>query len=378
MTTPKHKNILTQLNFLKLEKLAGSFWILNSLGWVFYWIIVYFNFFWFRDVFKYDIINLFIITVWGFVFTVLLRYIYQKININTQSITTLILITLTSSVIAANVWFWVSRTTYYSLLGRGLTWINQLVPGAYQYVVFWDSVLLIGWSSLYFSIKLFLEWNHQREKTEEAKEQIHKAHLQTLRYQLNPHFLFNSLNSIRALITEDKNDAKKMVTELSEFLRYSLISKNYPEVSLRQEIEAVQHFFYIEKRRYEDKLEISFDIDPLAEDYPIISFIIQPLAENAVKHGMRTSPMPLKVRISAKVSRGVLAIDVMNTGQWIDSTRRKAENDIDIGSGLHNVRQRLSQAYPGSHTFTINKKPDNIHVRMEIHKLVQDTHEKAV
>ena len=154
-------------------------------------------------------------------------------------------------------------------------------------------VPLISWSVLYFGIKFFLEWDLQKDKAEKAIALAQSAQLQMLRYQLNPHFLFNSLNSVRALIAENKDTAKHMITELSEFLRYSLLSRNYSDVPLQDELDALKHYLAIQKKRYEDKLEVSFHIEPEVKEFPILCFLLHPLVENAVKYGMQTSPLPL-------------------------------------------------------------------------------------
>lgn len=363
--------------FSKWTGFSGTFWILNLAGWLLYLGLIYLNFFLFTEVFKYDVIRLLLITFWGFVLTVVLRYIYRQININTISITVIIIIASVASLLGANIWFWVSRTMYYGLLGRSFSWVSDLVPGAYQYIVFWDSVTLIGWSCLYFSIKFWIEWDKQKILTKESNRLAEKAKLQMLRYQLNPHFLFNALNAIRALILEDKESAKRMVTELSEFLRYSLISNNYLEVSLNDEIQAIKNFFAIEKRRYEDKLEIEYLIDPLAEDFPIISFIIHPLADNAIKFGMQTSKMPLKIRIRANIISNNLVVSVSNTGQWINNDKMTKEFEYIPGSGLHNVQKRLAMSYPNQHSLKILKSDEQIKVIFRIDKSLNLEHEET-
>jgi len=187
-----------------------------------------------------------------------------------------------------------------------------------------------------------------------------------LRYQLNPHFLFNSLNSIRALIDEDKRNAKNMITELSEFLRYSLISKNYSDVPLIDEIEAVKHYLSIEKKRFEEKLNIKIKIDPLAEDYPVLSFLIHPIIENAIKYGMQTSSLPLKIYVGAKVRNNRLLIEVRNSGKWIEA---QGNNNLpSTGIGLKNVQLRLQNAFPNSHSFKIEKNKNDVCIKIEIEK----------
>jgi len=241
-----------------------------------------------------------------------------------------------------------------------------------------ETIVFTGWSGSYFVIKFWKDWKLQEEMTEKANVLAQKAQLQMLRYQLNPHFLFNSLNSIRALIAEDKKNAKAMITELSEFLRYSLISKNYSEVPLMNEIEAVRHYFAVEKVRYEEKLDVAFDIDPLAEDYPIISFIIHPLAENAIKYGMRTSTMPLRIQINAEVHNSALSIEVCNTGKWVEPVIENDNNRFGTGTGLANVRRRLENAYPNSHRFDIYKDEERVHIKLTINKKIRTKDEKEL
>lgn len=206
----------------------------------------------------------------------------------------------------------------------------------------------------------------QKERTEKAKALAQAAQLQMLRYRMNPHFLFNSLNSIRALISENKLSAKSMVTELSEYLRYSLVSRNHETVPLKEEMDSVRHCFNIQKMRYENKLEVSFDIDPAAEEFPIISYLLHPLAENSVKHGMRTSPMPLTIHLQAKIREGMLTIEVCNTGKWLEPVQQEKHMYASTGTGLDNVRRRLENAFPNRHLFEVFEKEEKVHVQLEI------------
>jgi len=239
-------------------------------------------------------------------------------------------------------------------------------------------ITLLGWTFLYFGIKIWMEWRRQEERMEKANSLAQDAQLQMLRYQLNPHFLFNSMNSIRALIDEDETKAREMITELSEFLRYSLDSKDYSNVPLKNEIEAIQHYFAIQKKRYEDKLEVTYDINPQAGDYPVLSFLIHPLVENAVKYGMRTSPMPLTIHLKAKTSEGVLTIEVCNTGKWVESAQQEKQMYASTGTGLDNVRRRLENAFPYRHRFEVFEKEGKVHVQLEIRGYAGEEHEKAV
>jgi LytS/YehU family sensor histidine kinase len=232
--------------------------------------------------------------------------------------------------------------------------------------MFGRSVPIIGWTVLYFGIKLWEGWKKQEKRTEEANALARSAQLQMLRHQLNPHFLFNSLNSIRALVDEDEKKAGEMVTELSQFLRYSLDIKDFYDVPLRIELEAIRYYFAIQKKRYEDKLLVEFDIEPEAESYPVLSFLIHPLVENAVKYGMRAGTLPLQVRIEAGVKGGQLGIRISNTGKWIKPADGDEGNFSGTGTGLDNVRKRLENAFPGQWRLTTVEKEGWVHVQLDI------------
>ena len=223
------------------------------------------------------------------------------------------------------------------------------------------------WGALYFGIKFWRDWIIERERTEKAEEEARQAQLQSVRYQLNPHFLFNSLNSLRALIDEDAFQARTMITELSEFLRYSLVSRNRTVVTLQEEVEAIRHYLTIEKKRYEEKLEVTIDVQPKAEDCPVLSFLIHPLVENAIRFGMQTSPLPLRIWMIAEVVDHSLRISVVNTGRWLEHSQELARPDNGSGAGLHNVKALLQQEFPGRHTLETFERDGHVVVTLSIH-----------
>ena len=309
-------------------------------------------------------IEFFLAVTAGFLVTLFLRFFYRKIKIHDQSIYLLSLKVFVLAFLGGNLTVLITTLIGHLFIpsisdhAPPFTFKNYLAP-----VVSW-TIPIIGWSALYFGLKFWQEWKIQKEKADMASAQFQAAQFQLLRYRMNPHFLFNTLNSIRALISENKASAKKMVTELSDYLRYSLVSRNYANVPLRDELESIRHYFNIQKIRYENKLDISFDIDPESEEFPILSFLLHPLAENAVKYGMRTSPMPLKIRISSRVQQNILQIDIINSGSWIkDSNQEKLSS---YGSGLNNIRQRLEDAYSGKHHLEILEEEGFVDIRLTI------------
>ena len=345
----------------------AAFWICHTLGWLAYAGSSALMSFRGRWTDFPSLLLFFAPYLGGFLACLPLRFVYQKIRLHERSLAFFILTALTASFIGTQIWLGISY-----LLGLVIESPNESrMPFIQMYSAYIinGGIPLLGWTSLYFGIKTRREWKRQERRTERANSLAQAAQLQMLRYQLNPHFLFNAMNSIRALIDEDEAKAREMVTELSEFLRYSLVSKAFADVPLKDEIAAVRHYLAIQKKRYEDKLEVAYDIEPEAGDFPVLSFLVHPLIENAVKYGMRTSPMPLRVRLSASVKDGVLRVEVCNSGRWLDPGRDAQEpRPAGTGTGLDNVRRRLDNVFPGRHRFEIAETEGRVCAELTIQK----------
>lgn len=344
----------------KKEK-TSLFWKLQSAGWLLLLIIYLLLYYRTRLENTDAIIGLSITYISGFGVTLLLRKVYQLTNYKTRSIKSTSIIIVIGTIVTANVWFWVDTALSHLALGS----VEALATLNFSRYLSWiwsNSFVVFLWSSIYFGIKLWNDSLEERTRAEKSDALAHKAQLQMLRYQLNPHFLFNSLNSIRALVEEDKNRAKSMITELSEFLRYSLINKNLSDVPLRSELEAMKHYFSIEKTRFEEKLEINFQIEPETENIVVPSFLIHPLIENAIKYGMKTTTLPLRIVIKSSVENNNLCLEVCNSGQWLETQ----ESNNSTGTGLNNVKQRLENTYPEKHTFEIIKESNSVCVKITI------------
>ena len=302
----------------------------------------------------------------GFIICLLLVYFYRKFDYKTLSIPSILLKTIPVLILAVHIWF-VLELLKDVFISVNLEFYDPFTFSRYIHDVFYNSIYLFWWSTFYLGIKFWLDWSDQKFRSEQAEILAKNAQLRMLRYQLNPHFLFNSLNSIRALVDEDEERAQKMTSELIEFLKYSLTQKKYDNIPLKEELDSIKHYFAIEKQRYEDKLDISFKVEPEAEDYPVLSFLIHPLAENAVKYGMQTSQMPLKIVINAEVADNTLKLTVANSGKWI-KPEKEDQDRYGTGTGLDNVRLRLLNSYPGGHKFTISEENGIVSVTIEICK----------
>jgi len=244
----------------------------------------------------------------------------------------------------------------------------KFLLGVHAFIVF---LIVFVWLTLYFGTKIFLDLRAERAAAREAQLQAQKAQLEMLRYQLNPHFLFNSLNSIWALVDEDPEAVKKMVNELSDFLRYSLLFDHQPYKPLSHEIEALQNYFSIEKKRFQEKLFIDLDIAENTKTCSILSFILQPFVENAIKFGMLTSEMPVKIGLSSQLVGKDLMIHISNSGTWVDPSDHDAEGAVynGTGQGIQNAVNRLNIAYPDRYQLLFEKLSQQVVVKLVIRNI---------
>jgi hypothetical protein len=211
---------------------------------------------------------------------------------------------------------------------------------------------LLGLVSLvYFVVDHWLQLNEQRLKAREAMTLAHQAQLQMLRYQLNPHFLFNALNTVRVMVVEHPMRAREVVTQLSEFLRYSL-DHGGSESTVVDEFAALENYLAIQRIRFEGRLEVTTHVDARLLGFIVPSFLLHPLVENAVKYGMETSPMPLRIAVEAEKSDTAIVIRVSNSGRLVAAPPDHGAG-TGTGTGLSNIRQRLALAFPARHAFEL-------------------------
>ena len=217
-----------------------------------------------------------------------------------------------------------------ALMNSGFLWI---LPAVFIWAI---SVFL--WAVLYFVVHYFED--SQRLEVERLRLAVvaKDAQLRVLLGQVNPHFIFNCLNSLRALIAEDPPRAQSMVTELANMLRYSLQSTRMEQVSLETELEAVSAYLKLEAIRLEERLRIRIDVDPNSLETQIPPMLLQTLVENGVKHGVARLPQGGEIRVASEMRDGALKIQVHNSGQL-------AESASSTRVGLENVRQRLKLLY---------------------------------
>ncbi|PYJ63545.1 MAG: histidine kinase [Verrucomicrobia bacterium] len=215
-------------------------------------------------------------------------------------------------------------------------------------IIYWMIVLAhLGWH--------YYRRNRERESQASAlATELVRARLEVLRMQLNPHFLFNTLHVISALIHENPEDADRIVARLSELLRVSLEQSDTQEVPLRQELSFLERYLEIEQVRFQDRLAVELDIESGLDDILVPSLILQPLVENAIRHGIAPREDMGRLKIAARRLNGMLELKVGDNGPGLPEIEVASHPE---GVGLSNTRSRLSHLYGANHQFQLTPAP---------------------
>ncbi|MFN2391712.1 MAG: sensor histidine kinase, partial [Pyrinomonadaceae bacterium] len=188
-------------------------------------------------------------------------------------------------------------------------------------------------------------------ETSQLETKLAQAQLDALKMQIHPHFLFNTLNSISVLIREDAIAANRMLVRLSELLRAALKSGNSPEISLKDELEFLRGYLEIEQTRFQDRLQVDFDIDKETLAAKVPNLILQPLVENAIKHGIAPLATAGKITIETRRQNGFVELSVSDNGAGLSDPAKESN-----GIGLKNTRERLEKLYGEKQQFEIASK----------------------
>ena len=301
-----------------------------------------------------DLLALILVTtITGFSISLILSVIYRKLihqqPLITWGLTALIL--MFAVLFHASIDAWVQGVYYAGT--RETTFAQRLIG-----LLYLPLTLLGGWSALYYAINFFLTVEQQADRLERLEAQATAAQLAMLRYQLNPHFLFNTLNSISTLVLlKQTQPANAMLTRLSGFLRHTLVAEPGSQVTLAQEIETLQLYLDIERMRFEERLRTQFEIDDAALAAQLPAMLLQPLVENAIKYAVSSQEEGAQISLTARVIGERLRLTVEDTGPGVDDAPRDPARDaalgrpVSTGVGLANIRNRLAQAYGDNHLF---------------------------
>ncbi|PKI17546.1 sensor histidine kinase [Colwellia sp. 12G3] len=343
-----------------LENRNRLFWLAHTAGWFGFAFVHYLG------SLQHDLRDIFVIIIFlnayaGWLFTVPLRYIYRKAwNFPPIKIA---LVVIFSSYFTGVLWQIVKNINYWEIYKHGYEpefWYmyTQNTLGSFY--------IILSWSGLYFGSKYYQMLQVAKQNVLKANAVAHQAQLKMLRYQLNPHFLFNTLNAISTLIlVEENKTANSMVTKLSEFLRYSLDKDPMKKVTLESEIQALQLYLAIEQVRFEDRLHLNFQINDNCQQALVPSMILQPLAENAIKHAIAVQEQGGSITISINRFADDLLIEVADNGPGADIINGNLHRES--GVGLVNTRERLQALYNEKFSLVVShNQPSGVKVNIRM------------
>lgn len=208
-------------------------------------------------------------------------------------------------------------------------------------------IIFLLWSALYFAGNYLRNYRSEEIKNLKHEALRNEVELNNLKAQLNPHFMFNSMNSIRALVDDEPQHAKDAITKLSNLLRTTLLTGKLKLIPMNEELKLVKDYLALEKIRYEERLVTEFNIDPLASSYKVPPLMLLTLVENAIKHGISHLPKGGLVKVDIKEQKNYLEISILNSGKYI------AGISSGTGIGLKNTTKRLELLYGNRSKFHI-------------------------
>lgn len=301
-----------------------------------------------------------------------------------------------SSALAASGWLFLGLSTrerYVQYLDRPLVWfgchlrwllliiptfiaavyaarhgVYELVGRVYQHppwlwVLLYESlkiILFAGlWLGILFGFDSYAQWRLERGRLADMQKALSEAQLAHLKSQLRPHFFFNALNTISALMHVDVERADRLVTGLGDLLHISLRSGEQEMTPLREELRSLELYARIMQERFRNRATVHWDVDPALLETPVPTLLLQPLLENAFKHGVERSTVPVTIAVAAHREGSSLAIAVSNTGSSIPEDRHE-------GVGIRNCRERLSIIYGGGATLQLEGEADRVTARVLI------------
>lgn len=338
-----------------MSKKQNIYWICQVGGWAFY---VAINLIFFRLSYNTNISDILIFMLWlplGIILTQIYRYFIIRFGVLKYNVLSQIPITIFSAILMATIFFSLnvgivkafSNGDYEVYLIAALTKILSL------------TVIFIFWSLIYFGFHFFDNYKKTEIQNLKLEANTREIELNQLKSQLNPHFMFNSMNSIRALVDEDPKRAKIAITQLSNILRNTLMMHKNRFITLEEELVLVKDYLELEHVRYEERLNFDLTIDPSTLHLQIPPMMIQTLVENGIKHGVSKYPEGGSIRISATQHNQQVTICIINTGQI------KRTSDHDIGFGVANTTNRLELLYGKNASFSL-KNLDEKNVISEI------------
>ena len=340
------------------------FWTLQLTGWLALALLTYISL---TSVYNQGqwlpyVLHPFVQSLIGIVVSWPMRRIFRAVW--NASLTARLLVVTVSVLFFSLIWNFLRLVTFIWMTGEEMDFLRELS------VWYFTGVLVfVGWAALYHGFRYYrlLQEEHEsflrierekqaeRLKRENAERLAQESQLKMLRYQMNPHFLFNTMNAITSLVNSGRNrEAAKMIDALSVFLRETLQGDPLRRVSLREEIQSMENYLGIEQVRFGDRLAIDIDVEGADPDFRVPGLILQPLAENVVKHAVRPSSRKVTLSVVARQAGERLDIEVSDDGPGIPEMEDGRSSGG--GLGLQNVRDRLENIYGAEHGFGIEPR----------------------
>jgi sensor histidine kinase YesM len=287
-------------------------------------------------VLKQVIFNSLIAFTAGFAMTSVYRYILKRSRLNLKRISVTLLYIIVSTLILSFSFLLILGVVLFILQNQRFLTFAEVAGNIFNF-----SILMLIWNSLYFMIHYVHSWNNSESEKWQILAAMKEAQLGSLKAQINPHFMFNAINNIKALISEDPERAKEMLMNFSDMFRYSLIHNDKSLVTVREELEIVEKYLELLSIQFEEKLSYKITADPLLLERKIPPMVVQLLVENAVKHGISELAQGGEVDIDFMDEGEIFTLKVSNSGSIKESSRIQKK----LGIGLQNIRERLALIY---------------------------------
>lgn len=331
-----------------MNKKQNIYWTCQFIGWTLYAAI---NLFFFKLSYKTNLKDILLFLIWlplGITITHVFRLIVLKYNVLKVSLFFQIPLIIVSSLLMSILFFiinisivnLISNTTEHIDLIAATSKILSLV------------LIFIIWSVIYFGFHFFDNYKRTEIQNLRLEANSKEVELNKLKSQLNPHFMFNSMNSIRALVDEDPKKAKVAITQLSNILRNTLMMHKNRYISLEEELVLVKDYLELEHIRFEERLNFNFAIDPNTLSLNVPPMMIQTLVENGIKHGISKYPEGGNISIITVKTATDFKIEIINTGQLSENTK------TDSGFGVANTTDRLELLFGKKATFSLKNLDD--------------------
>jgi two-component system LytT family sensor kinase len=353
----KCSSILQLIVDLIQMKARNIYWVAQLSGWGLYGMLLLFSVVARGEVIDTDIyISISSWVVLGVSITHFQRFIFIRLNWLDKKLAQLAPRLILTSAICATV---LNSSTFlidYLAKNGNLNW-ERLTFSAFVVAIIFNSFVILFWNAIYFTFHFFQKSRKQEVSNLELTASNRESELKNLRSQLNPHFLFNSLNSIRALVDIEPAKAKTSITTLSNLLRQSLLFGKQNMVTVEQELDIVRNYLDLEKIRFEERLHVQWEIDDSLLSKEIPPFSIQMMAENAVKHGISHLKEGGTIIISITRTEDGFALQLTNSGE-LGTT-------VDLGVGIQNIKQRLKLQFGSNAAYSLSEADGQVVAKIE-------------